>query len=55
MTHIHVREGDFVCTLTLSELETRLTGFGFLDVIVRTSLIYNEYEKLLRGHGIVLV
>lgn len=29
MTHIHVREGDFVCTLTLSELEARLTGFGF--------------------------
>ncbi|MFC8053607.1 LytTR family transcriptional regulator DNA-binding domain-containing protein [Bacillus cereus] len=29
VTHIHVREGDFVCALTLSELEARLTGFGF--------------------------
>lgn len=28
-THIHVREGDFVCALTLSELEERLKGFGF--------------------------
>lgn len=29
VTHIHVREGDFVCALTLSELEMRLAGFGF--------------------------
>lgn len=29
VTHIHVREGDFVCALTLGELEARLTGFGF--------------------------
>ncbi|EOQ19105.1 ABC transporter ATP-binding protein [Bacillus cereus VDM021] len=28
-THIHVCEGDFVCALTLSELEERLKGFGF--------------------------
>ncbi|WP_020061462.1 LytTR family transcriptional regulator DNA-binding domain-containing protein [Bacillus sp. 123MFChir2] len=28
-THIHVREGDFICALTLSELEERLKGFGF--------------------------
>ncbi|WP_242144828.1 MULTISPECIES: LytTR family transcriptional regulator DNA-binding domain-containing protein [unclassified Bacillus cereus group] len=28
-THIHVHEGDFICTLTLSELENRLKGFGF--------------------------
>ena len=49
VTHIHVREGDFVCALTLSELEMRLTGFGFLDVIAHTSLIYKEYEKSLRG------
>ncbi|MDM5157405.1 LytTR family transcriptional regulator DNA-binding domain-containing protein [Bacillus sp. DX1.1] len=28
-SHIHVRDGDFMCTLTLSELEERLKGFGF--------------------------
>ena len=28
-THIHVRDGDFTCALTLSELEGRLKGFGF--------------------------
>ncbi|MFY0126013.1 LytTR family transcriptional regulator DNA-binding domain-containing protein [Bacillus cytotoxicus] len=28
-THIHVHEEDFICTLTLSELENRLKGFGF--------------------------
>ncbi|WP_249727525.1 LytTR family DNA-binding domain-containing protein, partial [Bacillus paralicheniformis] len=29
VTHIHVREGDFVYALTLSEIEARLTGLGF--------------------------
>ncbi|MDM5190907.1 LytTR family transcriptional regulator DNA-binding domain-containing protein [Bacillus sp. DX4.1] len=29
ISHIHVREGDFICALTLSELEERLKGFGF--------------------------
>ncbi|PEB50439.1 transcriptional regulator [Bacillus pseudomycoides] len=28
-TYIHLHEGDFVCALTLSELEERLKGFGF--------------------------
>lgn len=28
-THIHVRDGDFICVLTLSELEGRLKAFGF--------------------------
>ncbi len=26
---MHVREGDYVCAMTLSEREARLTGFGF--------------------------
>lgn len=29
ITHIHVRDGDYICALTLSELEERLKGFGF--------------------------
>ncbi|MFD3446648.1 LytTR family transcriptional regulator DNA-binding domain-containing protein [Microbacteriaceae bacterium 4G12] len=28
-SHIHVREGSFACTLTLSELQEKLQGFGF--------------------------